>query len=622
MTGKLIHAKTKQVFDIEAGSTLAFETHCPLCHSDRSDKNQKKKECHVDQQLRTARCNHCGEGFKFLYDYEFNKGTITDHLSGKGLEPLGEKLLNYIVTQRRISKETLTSCEVKQAWRKILDKETGNYIQRLCIAFPYYDGSVLRMVKYRDNQKNFSIDKGSRLIFYGLNYIRKEKEAIIVEGEFDRLAYFEAGIKNVVSVPNGVTISQEERDHFEKTGEILVTSQINLKYLDESINDFEDKEVIYLATDSDAAGMKLREELIRRFGKQRCRVIDYSKYPTENTLKPCKDANDVLIHHGAEMLRSTLKEAREFPMENVVTVSDVEDQLMYQFQHGLEKGKTTGYPALDPHFTLLPGYTIALNGHMNMGKTAFSFNLMMLSALMYDWKWGAYCPENYPTTNVFQMLTEIYVGKTLDLESRDRMNMSQYNAALDFIRSHFFFVDNPENDSGYTPEALRDICRNLIRKKGINGFLTDPWNGLYHKLGNMALDQYLETELSAEVRLTTKSGIIKLINVHPPTPIRQKDTVYRHPTAYEIRGGNIWANKMYGIICVDIPKTENWREAKSEIYVQKVKDHKLVGIPTYDQNPIILEYDRKNRRYIQETGYDPYEQIKGKGQVTMEFEAF
>ena len=138
----------------------------------------------------------------------------------------------------------------------------------------------------------------------------------------------------------------------------------------------------------------------------------------------------------------------------------------------------------------------------------------------------------------------------------------------------------------------------------------------------MALDQYLEHELSAEVRLTTKYKIIKLINVHPPTPIRQKDTVYRHPTAYEIRGGNIWANKMYGILCVDIPQGQAWNSTTSEIFVQKVKDHKLVGVPTYDENPIKLEYQRKSRRYIQEDGYDPFEHAKRKNQVKLEFEEF
>jgi len=44
---------------------------------------------------------------------------------------------------------------------------------------------------------------GAEKILYGLDDVAGESEVIIVEGEMDRLAMMEAGITNVVSVPDG-----------------------------------------------------------------------------------------------------------------------------------------------------------------------------------------------------------------------------------------------------------------------------------------------------------------------------------------------------------------------------------------------------------------------------------
>ena len=56
----------------------------------------------------------------------------------------------------------------------------------------------------------------------------------------DALALHEAGIKNVISVPNGATLNSN-----------------NLDYLDNCIDYFEDKSRVILAVDADEAGQAL-----------------------------------------------------------------------------------------------------------------------------------------------------------------------------------------------------------------------------------------------------------------------------------------------------------------------------------------------------------------------------
>lgn len=50
----------------------------------------------------------------------------------------------------------------------------------------------------------------------------------------------------------------------------------NLTWLDRFIpTHFEDKKTIYIAVDEDSAGLKLRDELLRRLGTERCGIVHF-----------------------------------------------------------------------------------------------------------------------------------------------------------------------------------------------------------------------------------------------------------------------------------------------------------------------------------------------------------
>ena len=145
-------------------------------------------------------------------------------------------------------------------------------------------GNDLINVKYRDGRKNFKLYKGAEKIFYNINSIIGHDSCIIVEGEMDVLAFVEAGIRNVVSVPNGATLNQN-----------------NLDYLDNCIDYFENKEKIILAVDQDEAGVALQQEFIRRLGAENCYLADF---------RDCKDANEYLLKYSIEDLRNVVAIAK------------------------------------------------------------------------------------------------------------------------------------------------------------------------------------------------------------------------------------------------------------------------------------------------------------------------
>ena len=120
-----------------------------------------------------------------------------------------------------------------------------------CIVFPYRVNGQLVNRKYRDGAKHFMLEANAQLVPYRIDHIKDTPECIITEGEMDALSFVVAGYDNVISVPNG--------------------AQKNLTYLDDFIEShFENKTRIYIASDTDAKGLELRNELVRRFGEEKC----------------------------------------------------------------------------------------------------------------------------------------------------------------------------------------------------------------------------------------------------------------------------------------------------------------------------------------------------------------
>ncbi|MCP4320830.1 MAG: toprim domain-containing protein, partial [Alteromonadales bacterium] len=213
------------------------------------------------------------------------------------------------------------------------------------IQFNYIIGDELINVKYRDGRKNFKLYKGAEKIFYNINSIVGYDSCVITEGEMDVLALHEAGVKNVISVPNGATLHHN-----------------NLDYLDNCIDYFEDKQKIILAVDTDEPGLALRAELVRRLGAEVCFLVDF---------KECKDANEYLITHGKEKLKETISKARAYPLENVTTFKDIEGDVKDFVTNGFKPGFQIGLENFDNIFSTYTSQFITVTGIPSSGKSDF-----------------------------------------------------------------------------------------------------------------------------------------------------------------------------------------------------------------------------------------------------------
>lgn len=527
------------------------KTTCPKCSDGR--KKQKDPCLSVNIEEGVYNCHHCGwHGTLNSRDYALPKEMGVN---------LTEKTLKYFES-RGITKATLDFCKVTEGstYFPQIEKE------RNAIHFNYFREKKLINVKYRDGEKNFKLYKDAEMIFYNLDSIKGSDNVIITEGEIDCLSYIEAGYLNVVSVPNG--------------------ANRNLDYVANCFEYFADKKKIYISVDNDEAGLILQEELIRRFGKDICYIVNL----------PFKDANETLIKAGKEELQWAIDEAKGLPLDDIQYLNTVRDLMLNQFDNGKERGTPTYFDPLSPHFSWKKGQVTLFHGIGNFGKSTFVYYLCLLKSIYDGDKWGIYSPEHYPANEFYDNLIHSYLGRNIDLKFKNRCSRDEYMRAMDFIGKHFFYV-YPENDNP-TPEFINGKFKELIIRHGITGCIIDPFNQLDNDMGKFGRDDlYISHFLTAEKRFAQKHNMYKIIVAHPKVMHKDATGAYPCPSVYDLHGGSMWVNKCDNILAIHAPK---WHEDKTStermIDIQKIKTQALVGLP----GKATVYYIREANRFVGE----------------------
>jgi len=521
-------------YGLEEGKTQGV---CPLCSSDRKPKNEKAKCASYDWDRGLGTCHNCNKSFQ-LHTYQRKGSSEKVYVKPPVIEQVKENTLSDQVVkwfnERGISKETLHELQISEGQEFM--PQTGK--NENAIHFNYFVGDELVNIKYRDGHKHFKLFKGAEKVFYNINSIVGYEYCVIVEGEMDVLALHEAGVTNVVSVPNGATLNSN-----------------NLDYLDSCIDYFEDKEKIILAVDSDAAGQALQTELIRRLGSEVCYLASF---------EDCKDANEYLLKYGKEKLSQRISQARPVPLENVKTFKDIEDEVTDFVKNGFKPGFQVGLDNFDDIFSTYTGQFITVTGIPSSGKSDFVDQMVVGYNNNYGWKTAFASPENQPTYLHAHKLMRKTWG---DMPSPEEIHGEKWNQVASHVNNSYFFIDMER----YTLESVLRKGAELVKRKGIKCLVIDPFNKVRATDASGDVNVYTLEYLQQIEIFAKKYDVLVIVVAHPTKMYKDKDGKIEEPTMYNIKGGGEWYDASYHGLLVH----RNYENKTVKCKVLKVKFQNL-----------------------------------------------
>lgn len=418
------------------------------------------------------------------------------------------------------------------------------------IQFPYFREGAVVNIKYRDGRKHFRMAGGAERILYGLDDIQGDT-LLICEGELDKLALEVAGYTSVVSVPDGAPAADSK--NYAHKFDFLASAESQLAALQR----------IILAVDNDAPGQRLAEELARRLGPERCYTVQWSA--------DCKDANDVLMHHKAHILKECIDHAQPWPIHGVRHVADVSPLIDSLYQSGLQRGLSTGWRGVDAYYTVRPGEFTIVTGIPGHGKSQWLSALAVNMARLHGWRFAIFSPENYPLERYCAALIALYVGQPFGGHPY-RLSVEQLQAAKEWLGQHLSFL-LPEDESP-TIDWLLGLARVQVYREGIQGLILDPWNEIEHsRPANLTETEYISQTLSKVRRFARLHHVHVWIVAHPTKLTKATSGEYAGqyppPTPYDISGSAHWRNKADN--CLTIWRDVDADDDVTSVYAQKIR---------------------------------------------------
>ena len=557
---------------------------CPKCTNKRTTKLDTLI---VDTITESWFCKHCGfagdliQGSrivpteKIFEPWPYNPNLKNFEFSMN----LSETVLKNFES-KKITKETLSFFKIMQS--QVYFPELENYAMGL--VYPYFMEERLVNLVYSGKYKTSEI--GGLESCFNFDNINTE-HTYLVATELEVFSFYEAGLKNVISLFGGYSF---DNISFDKVQSVLLNFLSNIEA---RLNDVKK---ITLAFPNNERGNTVKEELLRRLGKERCWIVQ----PPENNYT----WNDVLIDYGKTKFLSLLETAKPIPVRGIFDVDDIEDKLDDLYHKGLRKGFSTGFDIVDQFYTVVPGQWTVMTGIPGHGKSNFLDAIMVNLAKHNDWNFGLFSPENQPIQRHFAGIMEKYFEAPFDLGKPGRINEEQLEEGKKWLKKHFSVI-LPHEDDNWSIDGVLELAKVLVYRKGMRGLVIDPWNELDHsRPGNQTETEYVSSVLTKIRQFARNMDVHVWLVAHPAKLYKDKDGKYPVPTPYDISG---YRNKADNAITV-------WRnvghddQLVADIHVQKIRFKEVgkVGLCSLRFDPVrgslFDDIDQNKRRSALESG--------------------
>ena len=456
--------------------------------------------------------------------------------------------------------------------------DLGIYEYGDSICFPYIQNKETINVKYRTYDKRFRQKANAQRTLYNIDNVKKywdltgKKNIIICEGEMDVIAFYEAGVINAVTLPDGAPKNAKY-----DLNDLRFQALKNCSWLNEV-----DK--VYLATDQDNAGKALHLELVHRFGKDRCLRV---KFPDQAGDIPTKDANECLLKLGRNVLIDCLKSATPYPIEGLYTIKNYKKEFLDIYEGKIQKPISTGFKILDTIYKIMPGTFHLVTGVPNHGKSNFIDQLAVNLFKNENWKFCIFSPE-HSTPQHIRRIVEKIVKKPFDSGLTERMTQSELVSGMKILNDNFFFMEN--KDTIPDIEWILSKAKQSVLKFGIKGMIIDPYNEINSaREGNKREDEHIRDIISKCKKFCRTHEVVIWMVAHPSKLPRKDDGSIYVPTMYDVSGSAHWNN----MSDVGLVVYRDFDTKKTRVITRKIREQGLYG----NIGECFFDYDVVSRVY-------------------------
>lgn len=450
----------------------------------------------------------------------------------------------------------------------------GWHDEKKAIMFPVVREGQVVNIKYRKLDKTLWQTKGAESAPYGIDDIDKEM-VVICEGEIDKLSFEAAGIC-ALSLPNGAS---------------------SLGFLADYEKLFLEIKQFVIAVDNDEVGQKAEQQLSRRLGRGKSKRIIWPE--------GCKDANDVLVKLGPEVLKTLVDNAEPYPVDGIYNLAEYDKELIDLYENGFQPGLNPFYCEDSPafkNFSIEMGELTVVTGIPNHGKSSF-LNWMLMNLIRRysdlfgekkrseEVRVGIFSPESMPPAAYIAKSVGQFAKKPFEKQYSNRISKDELLDHSAFLNKYLYLL-NPSLDS-LDPEKILSMARALVLTRGVNVICLDPLNKFDHCKTDMGMsdNDYMAWFFNKWKFFATQYNCHVFIVAHPRKMERDKDGDYIPPGLYDICGSSNIANIIDNGITI-------WRKPAEEngevyMYTLKIRNDWIgkIGATTF-------KFDLSTKRYL------------------------
>jgi len=500
------------------------------------------------------KCHHCGWS-----------GSVNQYVRPEPRKVIETQGIYDYFEKRKISRTTVDSFGITEGreWMPQDQKEHRT------ICFNYYLDGELVNIKFKTADKKFKMVKDARKIPYNVDSIKDSEYVIICEGEEETMVWHQSDLR-AVSVPNGASRNNN-----------------NLDWLDSTYELFENK-IIYLATDNDEPGRKLRQDIARRFTSHDIRIIEFPEGE--------KDANDCLLRYGQDFIARLFYDAKPLPVEEISSAMDYLSTIQSYQTDGYPVGALVDMSETDEHISWNRGELGVVTGIPGSGKSTWLDYMFVRLAYLKNWKFGIFSPENVAPLKITRM-SEQLLNKGLH-----EMNPMEVEQAVKILDRHFWFY-NVETMEDYSLTNLLRLGEMLVKRHGIDCLCLDPFNYIEQDGDEESSNERIGGLLRRLKKFAVKNNVCVVLVAHP-RKMDKNSAGYNVPRLYDISGSHHFFNVPDFGVAVH-RSFQNGINDPVEVHIQKIKWHFRGKLGRID-----YQFNRTTGQYSEDGKFQNLMQLK------------